>query len=395
MKPSVQNTSRDRQNPTALTSTSTFKKLLAIGLSLMAVSCSSGGGSSQQTVSNTTAVSDTTEVSAAISTLQPEGKAVKNVVSNRSPVPQPKRPSADTAQNPSIEEGRNSIEALEARLEQMNLQPGTPYGLVRSRLIEEGWEPNTLSTGVDAYSRDSILKTMWGLGFDEATSCSGTGQGFCSFGFMYPGNTRDTRIGLRITTTPYMGPKIHQEPRFYARSEAYHFNIRDLKTPSGSDPKAVAEARERFHLLEADSTFQDRNFRGFLYEAVCKQESAELATGNCGDMRYLFRDVLMVASTDGDSLNEVSLTFHEPISRTMALAYALMLDTEDVIDFEKSVVEENDESNLPETAFTETFFEGSPTAGIAPGLNSVTSMQLFSPEPNRQISKILFTTIRF
>ena len=395
MKPFAQNISRDRKNPRTPIPTSSYRKLLAIGLSLMAISCSSVSDSSQQTKSNAAAVSDTTEVNADVSNLQPEDKAVENIVSNSSPVSQPKRLPTDTAQNNSIEEGSGSIEALEARLEQMNLQPGTPYGLVRSRLIEEGWEPNTLSTGVDAYSRDSILKTMWGLGFDEATGCSGTGQGFCSFGFMYPGNTRDTRIGLRITTTPYTGPKIHQEPRFHARSEAYHFNIRNLRTPSGSDPVAVAEAKERFHLLEADSTFQDRNFRGLLYEAVCKKEPAELATGNCGDVRYLFRDVLMVASTDGDSLHEVSLTFHEPISHMMALAYGLMLDTGDIIDFEKSVTEENDESNFPRTAFIETFFEGNTSSGIVTDANSLTSVQLYSPEPNRQISKISITTVRF
>lgn len=395
MNPFAQNISRDRQNPRTLVSASTFRKLLAVGLSLMAASCSSSGGSSQQTVSNATVVSDTPEVNAAVSTLPPEGKVAKNVVSNSSSVPQSKRSPTDAAQNDNIEEGFDSIEVLETRLEQMNLQPGTPYGLVRSRLIEEGWEPNMLSTGVDAYSRDSILKTMWGLGFDEATGCSGTGQGFCSFGFMYPGDGRGDRVGLRITTTPYMGPKIHQEPRLYALGEIYRFNIRDLRTPSGSDPKEVAEARQRFHLLEADATYQDRNFRGLLYEAICQRESSDVGIGNCGAGRHLFRDALLVVSNDGTNLSEVSLTFHEPISHMMALAYALMLDTEDVIDFEKSVVAENNESNIPETAFTETFLEGSSPAGITPDLNSVTSMQLFSPEPNRQISKILLTTIRF
>ncbi|AFY37696.1 hypothetical protein Lepto7376_1344 [[Leptolyngbya] sp. PCC 7376] len=69
---------------------------------------------------------------------------------------------------------------------------GTPYAVVRDRLIKEGWvpveAPNPGDFGVEREAYDA--------GFTEVTACAGTGLGQCQFNFENPAGQK----GLSITT---------------------------------------------------------------------------------------------------------------------------------------------------------------------------------------------------
>lgn len=104
-------------------------------------------------------------------------------------------------------------EPLTANIERLELQPDMPYGAVRSLVMAEGWLPYTEADGATPDVATIAVQKMHELGFPEAQSCSGTGQGFCLFEFSHINDIDFPEVRLAIITTPSIGES-YGEPRF-------------------------------------------------------------------------------------------------------------------------------------------------------------------------------------
>ena len=149
--------------------------------------------------------------------------------------------------------------------------------------------------------------------------------------------------------------------------------------------------------LGADATYEDKNFSEALYAKIVEKDAYCLATGECGDVRYLFKDVLMVASVGDFGSTEVAIIPHGPVSKSLAIAYARILDTDAVIDFSDSVIEDNSEgdSTVP-LKITETYFEADlPAEGAAYSRASGQLVQLILLPGGDLVSRIAFSVTVF
>lgn len=65
--------------------------------------------------------------------------------------------------------------------DRFGLQEGMQYQEARKLLIQQGWQPHLLGEPPDL--RDSVVKKLFDMGYEEVKSCSGTGLGPCRFEF--------------------------------------------------------------------------------------------------------------------------------------------------------------------------------------------------------------------
>ncbi|MGF1459338.1 MAG: hypothetical protein ACFBSG_09965 [Leptolyngbyaceae cyanobacterium] len=157
--------SRLRQNRGSQKSLSraTLSGTLAIALGLMSVACSKGGASQSQVAlmapqAETTLVADDTTVD----------------MTKATPNAQQAAP-ADRSQYAEVGNDGEPNEPLTANIERLNLEPGTPYGEVRSLVMAEGWMPYTPAEGSMPDFNDPAVRELHAQGFEEAETCSGTG----------------------------------------------------------------------------------------------------------------------------------------------------------------------------------------------------------------------------
>lgn len=131
---------------------------------------------------------------------------------------------------------------------------------------------------------------------------------------------------------------------------------------------------------EANPTYAEQNFSESLYTEILEADAYCLATGTCGDVRYLFKDVLLISTVGEFGSTETSVIPHQRISKSQALSYARILDTDSVIDFEGSVVADR-EGQSQEPAITENYFEADlPAEGAAYELASARMVQIVSDQ---------------
>ncbi|MBE9064728.1 hypothetical protein [cf. Phormidesmis sp. LEGE 11477] len=178
-------------------------------------------------------------------------------------------------------------------------------------------------------------------------------------------------------------------------SKVYVKQIDDYAGETSALGTEVPEAKEvgsdSQMWLEADATYEEQDFSRDLYAEILEEDAYCLSTGSCGDVRYLFQDVLMIAAMGEFGSTKTTLTPHESISKSQALAYARMLDTDSVIDFEDSLLIDNNEgeSDGP-VIITENYFEaGLPSEGAAYELASIRSAQIVS-DTSGEILRVLY-----
>ena len=164
----------------------------------------------------------------------------------------------------------------------------------------------------------------------------------------------------------------------------------------GGDSSANLETAN-LSMLEANATYEDENFSDGLYAEIVENNSYCLATGECGDVRYLFKDVLMVATVRDFGSTEVAIIPHGPVSKSLALTYARILDTDAAIDFSDGVIEDNSEgdSTVP-LKITERYFEADlPAEGAAYSRASGLMVQLDLLPDGEAVSRIAFSRTVF
>lgn len=343
------------------------KGLLATTLGLAMTACASTSEVSQQ--------SDL--AASVVANVQDEAQLVKEAA-------KPQR-AKDSEANADLGEPEEPNQPLDVAIEQLNLTPGMSYGQVRSLVMGEGWVSHTVMNGAAPDNNDTTVKKLNALGFIEAQACSGTGQGFCRFEFVRIEETPETRPVLVIVTVP--GDR-GDEPNFYSwNMENATRDSEDILEIDTSDAFA----------LEANATYADRNFSEPLYKQIVEEESYCLATGECGDVRYLFKDVLMIGfvSNEGFGSTEVALIPHKPISKPQAISHARILDQYDTIDFSNSEIADNNEGELVgEYTVTETFFEANlPAEGVADVQDYIQLVNLSLVPNSDKVSEISFKSI--
>lgn len=96
---------------------------------------------------------------------------------------------ATPSENVSANKGENNStittpsEAISANApEEMPLEKDMAYREARQLLTQQGWRPN--SQGESPNLRDSSVKELFELGYEEIKDCSGTGEGPCLFEFI-------------------------------------------------------------------------------------------------------------------------------------------------------------------------------------------------------------------
>ncbi|MFK8186181.1 MAG: hypothetical protein AB8B99_22630 [Phormidesmis sp.] len=214
-----------------------------------------------------------------------------------------------------------------------------------------------------------------------ASSVQGTAQ---------PGTTKATAQPLASSDVALGAANSASKPQTLSSD-------RDVKANAEDKVEANAEAN-----TEANATYENQAFSEALYADIQAKDRVCLATGECGAMRYLFQDALMVATIGEFGSTEVTLIPHQTISKPAALTYAHILDTNNVINFNDSVIADDNEtadSNEAErneaTTITETFFEANlPAGGAAYELGSSSLVQLQSG-PDGGIYKVVFSVTVF
>ncbi|MEL6855121.1 MAG: hypothetical protein AAFO83_08410 [Cyanobacteria bacterium J06607_13] len=330
-----------------------FSVLLAVAAALLAVSCASGEGATDQ-IAAVELLADT------------DSPALNAGVSEEA-----------------VGADGEPAEPVAVSLERLNLAAGTAYGEVRSRIMAQGWMPYAASAGAAPDVADTTVRKLHELGFEEAQSCSGTGMGFCRFEFTHIDDTIVPQPLLVVITTP--SSELYGEPHFYSWRIEENVSSEVASTPSDSS----------LAVLEANATYAEQNFSEVLYAQIREDEAYCLDSGSCGDVRYLFKDVLMVSSVGEFGSTEMALLPHQPVSRSQAMTYARLLDADAVIDFENSIVAESHEGDSTEpVVLTETFFEAELPEEAAYELGSTRMAQLIS-SPGQGISRIQFSVVVF
>lgn len=273
-------------------------------------------------------------------------------------------------------------EPLSANIERLDLQPGISYSEVRSLVMAEGWVPYTQAEGANPDINTLTVLEMHKLGFEEAQSCSGTGQGFCSFEFVHINREAFPEVQLIIITTPAIG-ELYGEPNYNNwRIDNYEPEVSSFI--KGDNPN--------YAFLEADATYQTQKLDAALYADVLAQEQDCVLFGDCAYSQYLFEDVLLRFSTGEFGSTMMTIIPHVSVSRTQALNYAQMLDIDGEIDFTDSILVSNNEGETPPEAvrITESFFEADlNTEGSADDRGPRKMVRLIS-KPGDDISRIEF-----
>ena len=278
-------------------------------------------------------------------------------------------------------------EPLPANIERLDLQPGTPYGEVRSRVMAEGWVPYTQAEGANPDINTLTVQEMHKLGFEEAHSCSGTGQGFCTFEFVHINQEAFPQVRLVIITTPAID-ELYGEPNFY------NWRIDNYEPDVSSAVKGDSPSRA---FLEANATYETQKFNADLYAEVLEQEQDCVLIGDCTNSQYLFEDVLLRFSKGEFGSTTMTVMPHVSVSRTQALEYAQMLDLEGEIDFTDSLIVDNNEGETPpeNIRVTESFFEADlPAEGVASEYGSTKMVRLIA-RPGEDIMQIEFEIVVF
>ena len=186
---------------------------------------------------------------------------------------------------------------------------GKPYGEVRDRIIASGWIPHTFAhtTGPESDFHDSRVQDMERLGFMEVKACSGMGQGFCRFEFVYEERAADNAPILVVTTTAVSsGDPNAPMPNFWSFRQE---NISDL-------------------------TYRDRTLDSALLTQLRTQDGFCLGVGQCEQAQYILKDALLIAASGGFGSTQISFVPDTPVSKEDAIAYARILDTAGDIDFD-------------------------------------------------------------
>ena len=239
------------------------------------------------------------------------------------------------------------------------LEAGMRYGEVRSHLIDQGWIPHDFATtGPVTESNDRLVMQLYDMGFSEIRACSGTGQGFCRFEFVYGDRTLDNGPILVVITTPSNSTdKNHPEPFFYS------LRLDDI----------------------ANTTYIDEPFSETWFNQAQEQEQFCLEVGPCVYGQYALKDALVLTGAYDFGATQTSVIPRTPISPEMALTYAQILDRKDVIDFDDVTVE-------PEINATTYYEQGIPEDGPPPDWGSVTFVHLIHTD-NGDVSEIVFSTL--
>ncbi|NEP54577.1 MAG: hypothetical protein F6K65_39620, partial [Moorea sp. SIO3C2] len=234
-----------------------------------------------------------------------------------------------------------------------------PYGAVRDRIMASGWIPHTFAdtTGPESDFQDGRVKEMESLGFMEVKSCSGTGQGFCRFEFVYEDRIADNAPILVVTTTAASpGDANYPMPNVWSFRQE---NISDL-------------------------TYSDRSFDASLFTQLREQESFCLGIGQCEQSQYLLKDALLISATGGFGTTTMTLIPKTSVSKDEAIAYARILDDESVIDF--------NDAQIDNQLNVENYYE----AGIPPETvadrGGITAVRL-QLTPDGQVSEVSFSVI--
>ncbi|MBE7384900.1 MAG: hypothetical protein F6J95_026235 [Leptolyngbya sp. SIO1E4] len=301
----------------------------------------------------------------------------------------PESDTAGDAQNreaDSVEVGDDGEpnEPLTANIERLNLQPDTPYGDVRSLVMAEGWVPYTQAEGATPDTATIAVQEMHALGFEEAQSCAGTGQGFCLFEFIHVNRAAFPETRLVIITTPSSG-------ELYGESKFYSWRIDNYEPSVNSGPKGE---NSNFSWLEANATYENQDLSEALYADVLEAEQDCVLAEECDNARYLFNDVLLTISAGEFGSTTTAIIPHELLSRTQALTYARMLDTNREIDFSNGSIFDNNEGELTDPVrITESFFEADlPAENAAYNRGSIKVVKLIS-SPGEDIARIEFEII--
>ncbi|MEO1095813.1 MAG: hypothetical protein AAFX01_13035 [Cyanobacteria bacterium J06638_28] len=357
----------NRQWQKALTQRA-IKGLLAVTLGLMAVSCAKGVTSPPQPGTSEEAT-------------KPENALVAGNTSPENATAEQTSANANTLYAEVGNDGEPD-EPLTANIERLELQPGTPYGDVRSLVMAEGWMPYTQAEGATSDPNNPTVQRLYALGFEEADTCSGTGQGFCSFLFIHINQAAFPDARLQIITTPASGD-LDAEPNFYSW-DMWDYEPVVSNAPKGDSPN--------YQYLEANATYDTQKFNAALYAEVLAQEQDCVLIGDCAYSKYLFEDVLLTFSTGEFGSTTMAVIPHANVSRNQALNYAQMLDLDDEIDFTDSILVDNYEGGeLPPEGIkvTESFFAIVPPAEG----DASTRMVRIITRPNEDISRIEFEIV--
>ncbi|NEQ45111.1 MAG: hypothetical protein F6K00_16740 [Leptolyngbya sp. SIOISBB] len=344
-----------------------LKGLLAVTMGLMTVACSKDVANSPETAPSNDTVVATAETSPAADSNTPD------VVEAAS-----QTPSAST-RNAEVGNDGEPDEPLTADIERLNLEPGTPYGEVRSLVMVAGWVPYTQADGATPDPNSRTVQELHAQGFEEAETCSGTGQGFCAFLFTHMNQVAFPDARLKIITTPSMG-ELYGEPNFYGW-DMWAYEPVVSSVPKGDSPN--------YEYLEANATYETQKFNAALYAEVLAQEQDCVLIGDCANSQYLFEDVLLTFSTGEFGSTTMAVVPHALVSRTQALNYAQMLDLDGEIDFADSIMVSNYEGGeLPPEGvrMTESFFTLTPPAAE----DASTKMVRLIARPNEDIFRVEF-----
>ncbi|MDJ1184370.1 hypothetical protein [Roseofilum casamattae] len=220
--------------------------------------------------------------------------------------------SSETTKNRDKEIGPSSIPSLN---EQWKKETGLRYGEVRRRLIARGWIPHTIETTGPARHSDplGLVKTMYGLGYEEVVDCAGTGLAPCRFEFVYRDRALDNGPVLAVIATVASGP--NPDPYF-----------------AGMNPNAYG----------INTEYEERPFNAALFAEIQNDENFCGAIGTCpvsspyvlhnSQSQYAFADVAILARAYPEGGNRLVVFPRKPVSRAQALRYAEILDRDQTID---------------------------------------------------------------
>ncbi len=352
----------------------TLKGVVAVAVGLMTVACSKEVNTSAQPVASEDAVVATA----------PETNPAED---NSSHTPDSTKANRQTAQplqatgSQYAEVGNDGEpdEPLTANIERLNLESGTPYGEVRSLVMAEGWVPYTEAEGAIPNLNSRTVQELHAQGFKEAETCSGTGQGFCSFLFTHMNQLAFPDARLKIITTPSLG-ELYGEPNFYG------WDMWDYEPVASGTSK---DDSPNYAYLEANATYETQKFNTALYVEVLAQEQNCVLVGDCTTSQYLFEDILLTFSVGEFGSTTMAVIPHASVSKAQALNYAQILDVEGEIDFADSIMASNYEGGeLPPEGvrMTESFFTITP---LAEGEASTKMVRLIA-RPNEGIFRVEF-----
>lgn len=365
------------------------KGLFAVTFSLLMVACSSRVASTSQP-----GLSATSEETA-VATQPKDTSVTDNITANT--ITQATRQTEQTSQNSDaryaeVGDDGEPDEPLTANIERLNLQPGTSYSEVRSLVMAEGWMPYTEAEGAIPDLNSSAVQELHAQGFPEAETCSGTGQGFCSFLFIHVNQIDFPDARLQIITTPESS-SLSAEPNFY-NWDMWDYELKGDETAQSSvnQSNAVKDDSSSYQYLEANALYETQTLSAGLYREVLSLEQDCILLEDCSNSRYLFEDVLLTFSTNEFGSVVMTVIPHSSVSRTEALNYAQILDIDDEIDFTDGLLVDNYEGGeLPPEGrrMTESFFTADP-----PGEGyATTKMVRLISRPGEDIFQVEFEII--